>query len=92
MRSDSDSEVLLELIASRGLEQALVACRGMFALAVYDRSRGSLSLGRDRLSAKPLYYGWSGTTFLFGSECTALRAHPDFDDRIDRDAVAALMR
>lgn len=92
LRSSSDTEVLLELIAALGLPRALTRCRGMFALAVHDRVRGTLSLGRDRLGEKPLYYGWSGTTFLFASECNALRAHPDFDDRLDRDALASLMR
>jgi asparagine synthase (glutamine-hydrolysing) len=92
LRSSSDTEVLLELIAALGLPQALTRCRGMFALAVHDRVRGTLSLGRDRLGEKPLYYGWSGTTLLFASECSALRAHPDFDDRLDRDALASLMR
>jgi asparagine synthase (glutamine-hydrolysing) len=92
LRTSSDTEVLLELIAAVGLPEALTRCRGMFALAVHDRAQGTLSLARDRMGEKPLYYGWSGTTFLFASECSALRAHPDFDDAIDRDALTSLLR
>jgi asparagine synthase (glutamine-hydrolysing) len=43
---------------------------------------------RDRFGEKPLYYGWAGRDFVFGSELKALRAHPAFDNRIDRTALA----
>lgn len=92
LRSSSDTEVLLELIAQRGLAEALTMVHGMFALALLDRERNTLLLARDRLGEKPLYYGWSGKTFLFASELSALRSHPDFDDEIDRDALTALLR
>src|SRR5262249_8018901 len=46
----------------------------------------------DRLGIKPIYYGWAGKTFLFGSELKPLRAHPDFAARIDRNVVTLLMR
>lgn len=49
-------------------------------------------LSRDRIGEKPLYYGWQGDTFLFGSELKALRAHPDFRAGIDRGALALLLR
>ena len=91
-RSRSDTEVLLESIAAVGLRATLQRVRGMFALAVVDRSARTLALARDRFGEKPLYYGWSGSTFLFASETSALRAHPDFDPAVDRDAVAALLR
>lgn len=92
LRSRSDTEVLLESLAARGLADTLRSARGMFALAVYDRQTRTLQLARDRLGEKPLYYGWSGSTFLFASECSALRAHPDFDDALDRDALTAMLR
>ena len=54
----------------------------MFAFAVWDKQTRQLTLGRDRLGEKPLYYGWQGqgenAVFLFGSELKALRAHPCF--------------
>ncbi len=50
-----------------------------------------MHLGRDRLGEKPLYYGWVGKTFLFGSELKALKAHPHFRAEINRDALALYM-
>lgn len=89
-RGHSDTETLLEAIAAWGLERALAGCVGMFAFALWDRSERKLFLVRDRFGEKPLYYGWAGGDFLFGSELKALRAHPGFDNAIDRSALAAL--
>jgi asparagine synthase (glutamine-hydrolysing) len=91
-RSHSDTEVMLAAIGRWGLERALQRFNGMFAFALWDREARRLHLVRDRLGEKPLYYGWAGTTFLFGSELKALRAHPDFRGDVDRDAVALFLR
>lgn len=88
----SDTEVLLAAIERWGLAQALERVNGMFAFAVWDRQKRELSLARDRVGKKPLYYGWCGNSFLFASELKALRAHPDFEPAIDRDALAHLVR
>lgn len=88
----SDTEVLLAAIEEWGLARALSEISGMFAFAVWDRKEEILSLARDRVGKKPLYYGWTGKVFLFGSELKALRAHPDFVADIDRDALAAYTR
>jgi len=68
----------------------------MFAFAVWDRKKRILSLARDRMGEKPLYYGWQGSgkerTFLFGSELKALRQHPAWQGGVDRDALADLLR
>jgi asparagine synthase (glutamine-hydrolysing) len=64
----------------------------MFAIAVWDRKERQLLLARDRTGEKPLYYGWCGDTFLFGSELKAITAHPDFNAPVDRGAVGLLMR
>lgn len=87
-RGHSDTEALLEAMAHWGIEQAVQRSIGMFALAVWDRAERTLTLGRDRLGIKPLYYGTSGGTFLFASELKAIRAHPAFDASIDRNALA----
>jgi asparagine synthase (glutamine-hydrolysing) len=91
-RGHSDTEVLLEAIARWGLKPALNACAGMFALALWDRRERKLSLARDRLGEKPLYYGRIGRSFVFASELKAFRGHPSWNPEIDRNAVALLMR
>lgn len=91
-RGRSDTEVLLASIARSGIEDAIPRLWGMFAFAVWDRHERVVHLVRDRLGKKPLYYGWQGDTFLFGSELKALRAHPNFRAPIDRDALVSYLR
>ncbi len=91
-RGHSDTEVLLEAFVQWGIDATLRCCVGMFALAVWDRQERVLTLARDRLGEKPLYYGGFGATFLFGSELKALRAHPACAAGVDRDALAAYLR
>lgn len=91
-RGHSDTEALLAGIEAWGVEPAIRRCVGMFAFALWDRHARCLTLGRDRIGEKPLYYGWQGQTFLFGSELKALKAHPAFHAGVNRDAVALLMR
>ena len=91
-RGHSDTETLLAAIEHWGLEEALRAATGMFAFAFWDREDRTLSLARDRMGEKPLYYGWQNGVFLFGSELKALAAHPAFEGEINRDALTLLLR
>jgi asparagine synthase (glutamine-hydrolysing) len=95
-RGHSDTETLLAAIEAWGLKATLERAVGMFALALWDRQTKQLSLARDRLGEKPLYYGWQGAgaerAFLFGSELKALAAHPSFSPKIDREALTLYMR
>ncbi len=91
-RGQSDTEVLLAAVERWGVMSALQKSAGMFALALWDRQERTLVLTRDRIGEKPLYYGWCGHTFLFGSELKALRRHPEWRGEIDRDAVAVFLR
>lgn len=91
-RGHSDTEALLEACAEWGVEAAVSRAIGMFAFAVWDREARTLTLARDRLGIKPLYYALSNERFLFGSELKALRAHPAFAPEIDHDSVASYLR
>ena len=91
-RGHSDTEVLLTAISRWGLLAALERSNGMFAFSLWDRRERVLHLCRDRLGQKPLYYGWAGPTFIFGSELKALVAHPDFEGSVDRGALALFLR
>lgn len=91
-KGHSDTETLLMACEVWGIERTLEKITGMFALALWDRQEKALYLVRDRLGEKPLYYGWQGNSFLFGSELKALKGHKDFEGKIDRDVLALLMR
>lgn len=91
-RGHSDTETLLAAFERWGVEATLKKTVGMFALALWDRETRTLTLARDRLGEKPLYYGWQKGVLLFGSELKALRAHPAFGGEIDRDALTLFLR
>src|SRR5262249_2144293 len=91
-RGHSDTEVMLESFAAFGVDETLQDLNGMFTIGLWDRVKRTLTLARDRLGIKPLYWTKSGKLFLFGSELRALRAHPGWSPRIDRNAVASFMR
>ncbi|MEZ5552629.1 MAG: asparagine synthase (glutamine-hydrolyzing) [Pseudomonadales bacterium] len=91
-RGHSDTEVLLEAIACWGLEATLPRLIGMFAFALWDRQTAELTLVRDRLGIKPLYWARHKGSILFASELKAFREFPGWQPQIDRNAVAAYLR
>ena len=91
-RGHSDTEVLLAAISEWTVDGALPMLNGMFAFAVWDEEQRVLTLARDRIGEKPLYYGFAGADFIFGSELKALCVHPRFNTSIDTDALAELLR
>lgn len=88
----SDTEVMLAGFCQWGIEHTVERLNGQFAIGLWDRQENCLYLIRDRLGVKPMYFGWMGKTFLFGSELKALKQHPDFKGEIDRNAAALFMR
>lgn len=91
-RGHSDTETLVEAIEHWGVVGALERLNGMFAFALWDRKTLTLTLARDRLGEKPLYYGRVGREFIFGSELKALAAHPEFSGVVDEDALSLFLR
>ena len=91
-QSHSDTEVLVEGVSQWGARQLLPRLNGMFAFAIWDKVDHTLLLARDRQGIKPLYYGWHGGAFIFGSELKALTAFPGFERKLNRSAVGSLLR
>jgi asparagine synthase (glutamine-hydrolysing) len=91
-RGHSDTETLLALVDRYGIGATLERATGMFALAVWDRAERTLTLARDRIGEKPLYFGRAGSALVFASELKALRAAPGFQAEIEPASVAAFLR
>lgn len=91
-RGHSDTETLLAGFAHWGIEATLQKTVGMFAIALWDQQERSLTLIRDRMGEKPLYYGWIGAQFAFASELKALRQLPAFEAELDRGVLASYLQ
>ena len=89
-RTESDTEVLLRLYEKEG-----AACvhqlRGMFAFAIWDERAARLTLARDRIGKKPLFYAVEGDCLYFASSLRALRDTSDAKWDIDLAALDAFM-
>lgn len=91
-RGTSDTEIMLAAFDAWGVEIAIKRFSGMFAFALWDAENRSMTLARDRMGEKPLYYTHVGTSFLFASELKALRSVADFNPGLDMQAVAQFLR
>ncbi|WP_334064092.1 asparagine synthase (glutamine-hydrolyzing) [Alteromonas genovensis] len=85
-KSHTDTEVILELYAREGVK-CLDKLNGMFAFALWDKTKQELFIARDRLGKKPLYYFSDNGRFAFGSEIKAILALQDIPREIRLDAV-----
>lgn len=82
-KGTSDTEVLLEAVEAYGVKEAITLCKGMFALALYDKKEQCLYLVRDRIGEKPLYYGQVGESFVFASDVGAIKVLDGFHNPIN---------
>jgi asparagine synthase (glutamine-hydrolysing) len=91
-RTDTDTEVLLAAFREWGIE-CLPRLNGMFAFAVWDDRERELTLARDRMGIKPLYYAHvlgkngEGSSFIFASEVKAILATGLVERALDREAL-----
>lgn len=86
-KGTSDTEVLLEAFEHYGVKEAISLCKGMFAIALYDRAEKDLYLLRDRVGEKPLYYGRVRNSFVFASELGCISLLDGFENPINRKVL-----
>ena len=87
LRGTSDTEVLLKAFEEWGITKTLNECKGMFAIALFDRNEKCLYLIRDRVGEKPLFYGLVGNSFTFASDLNSIEILPDFKKEINKDVL-----
>ena len=85
-RSKTDSEVVLNAYVEWGPE-CVSRFNGMFAFAIWDKTRQRLFLARDRYGIKPLYYTFQENRFMFASEQKGILALPEVRREIDLEAL-----
>ncbi|WP_350016805.1 asparagine synthase (glutamine-hydrolyzing) [Rhodanobacter sp. IGA1.0] len=91
-RGKSDTETLLAAFDTWGIEDALKRSNGMFAFACWDRQHRVLTLARDRMGEKPLYFGWIAKRFAFASELKAFTAVPGWHPQMHPSAISGFLR
>lgn len=83
--TSSDTEMILHAYEEWG-ENCVQHFNGMWAFCLYDKTKQTFFLSRDRFGIKPLYYFWNGQQFIFASELKAIRQH-DLSLTLDKKAL-----
>lgn len=83
----SDTETILACFETWGIHKSLERLTGMFAFAVWDGRSRVLTLARDRMGEKPLYYCAMDDVFIFASELGSIEKHPQFRGTVDGQAL-----
>lgn len=90
-KTNSDTEAIIHLYDEYGAE-CVQHLRGMFVFAIWDEKEKTLFIARDRVGKKPLLYSHqTNGDLIFGSEFTALLAHPDISREVDFEAIDAYL-
>ncbi|MEY2765032.1 MAG: hypothetical protein RLZZ205_1456, partial [Bacteroidota bacterium] len=90
-QTETDTEVILKSFDAWGRD-AVSKFRGMFAFALWNTETNILTLCRDRMGVKPLYYYKDENIFLFASELKGITAYPGLNLDIDHDAVSRYLQ
>jgi asparagine synthase (glutamine-hydrolysing) len=88
-RGGSDTEVILAACETLGVESAVKQFVGMFAFALWDKQEKRLTLVRDRVGIKPLYWGIVNGVLFFGSQLKSFRQHPAWRGEIDKSVLTS---
>src|SRR5439155_16669666 len=89
--SQGDTEVIAHLAEELSPVDLGRALDGMFAVAIWDGRAERLILLRDRVGKKPLYYAFTGSRLVFGSEIKSVFADPELPRRLDPQAIPAYL-
>ncbi len=91
-KSNTDTETILEMFENYGINESLIRFKGMFAIAIWDNKKKSLSLVRDRFGEKPLFFGWVSNSLVFASELKAIIQSIEVKPKISIKAVSCFLR
>lgn len=89
-RTQSDTEVILNLVRSEGLE-GLKQLNGIFAFALWDQERKTLWLARDGFGVKPLYFAETSKGVVFASEIKAILEESSLERALDLSAIQSYL-
>ncbi len=89
-KSDSDTEVIIHGYEQWG-KDVVNHLRGMFAFAIWDKTKEELFLARDPFGIKPLYYTLMNDTFMFASEIKAFLPNPDFKKELNESIISSYL-
>lgn len=90
-KTNSDTEAIIHLYDEYGAD-CVEHLRGMFVFAIWDEKEKTLFIARDRVGKKPLLYSHQPSgDLIFGSEFTALLAHPEISREVDMQAIDAYL-
>jgi len=90
-KGHSDTEVVLSLFAEYGTD-AFAMMNGMFAMAVYDAASATVTLARDRMGKKPLFYAMDQGKLIFASELKGLLRVGNFSRSLNHEALHLYLR
>lgn len=90
-RSQSDTEVVLKAYEQWGID-CLHKFRGMWAFAIWDKRNQELTLCRDRVGVKPLYWYYKDGLLMFASELKSFHQHPQFHKELDMTALSLYLQ